>query len=70
MGKAEKEQGKKRQKLEALAPEKIKEEQALKVRMMGHVACLAAYMCMYECLECVYACVRACFHVYLPHIGF
>jgi hypothetical protein len=31
VGKAEKEQAKRRQKLEALAPEKIKEEQAIKV---------------------------------------
>jgi hypothetical protein len=33
VGKAEKEQAKRRQKLEALAPEKIKEEQAIKVRV-------------------------------------
>ena len=32
VGKAEKEQAKRRKKLEALAPEKIKEEQAIKVR--------------------------------------
>jgi hypothetical protein len=55
VGKAEKEQAKRRQKLEALAPEKIKEEQAIKVGSFIHLCvCMCLYVFVYLF---VYICV-------------